>query len=196
MGKMNKDPKVVAAEWLEKQGFNEEGTTYCYVTPDSFARKDELKEAGFKYNPMLGWHRGSAEGYEENCIEMHTSICVEFTAWGEGIYYPDTKDKVAEKAKAILPESHSQFVGEIGGKFEALATLKEMRTINTRWGLNNVFTFEDKDENILVWFTTSDKFAAVAETGKTYFVKGGIKKHETYRGVDQTYLTRCTIKEV
>lgn len=192
----NEKANEKANAWLERQGFNEKGYTYCYVAPDSYSRKEELKEAGFKYNPHLGWHRGSNEGYENETVEVHRSVIVEFTAWGEGIYYPNTKDIVAKKAEAILPESTSDYVGTVGERITIEATLSSMRTVNTRFGLNNVFDFNDKDNNVLVWFTTSDKFAGVAEVGRTYSITGTIKKHETYRAVKQTYLSRCIIKEV
>ena len=44
---------MTKAEYFEKNGFNEDGYTYCVVGEDTYSIKDHLKEMGGKYNPTL-----------------------------------------------------------------------------------------------------------------------------------------------
>ena len=44
------------SEWLSNNGFNVEGTTFCVIGANTFSIKEELKQLGYKFNPLLKWH--------------------------------------------------------------------------------------------------------------------------------------------
>lgn len=43
-------------KFFQKEGFNSEGTTYIVTSSNSYEVKEMLKEEGYKYNGILGWH--------------------------------------------------------------------------------------------------------------------------------------------
>ena len=57
--------------------------------------------------------------------------------------------------------------------------------------MSTIFTF-DYNGNSLVWITTSDKNIHI---GDTILLTGTIKDYKEYKGIKQTYLSRCIIKE-
>ena len=48
-------------------------------------------------------------------------------------------------------------------------------------------------EDVLVWFTAKD---LDLEKGQAVDLTGTVKKHEEFRGVKTTQLSRCIVKEV
>lgn len=75
-----------------------------------------------------------------------------------------------------------------------LVTLKRTSTFVSHFTyegeMNFFYNFVDKDGNILVWKTTKD--LDIAE-GTEITIKGTIKSHDEYKGVEQTKLVRCKI---
>lgn len=180
-------------EWLSKNGFSPEGITYI-ITGDSYSIKEELKEAGFKYDNVLKWHRASAEGYEERCIEINVNEIIEFSAWGKGYYITSAQDIIDKKIAATQSEGESNWVGEKGMKYDAeLVCLSRESNFENYYGLSFVYTFVDKDNNVLTWFTKKDINYKV---GDSFYLEGTIKSHDEYKGIKTTILTRCKIKEV
>ena len=60
------------------------------------------------------------------------------------------------------------------------------------YGWTNIITF-DYEGNDLIWFTGTAQYLT---KGDKVSLTGTIKSHKTYRGVKQTMLNRCIIKEV
>ena len=59
-------------------------------------------------------------------------------------------------------------------------------------GTYYVHTLEDMDGNVYTWMTS----ARALEKGTLVRMDATVKKHEEYKGIKQTYLTRPSIKEV
>lgn len=179
------------AKWLEKNGFDAEGVTYI-ITGDSYSIKNELKAAGFKFDPVLLWHRASAEKYEDRVIKVTIDEVIEFSAWGEGHYKTEAKEIIEKKIAATQPQSSSNWVGEIGEKYTVLpATLIKKGEFLNRFGHSNIFTFVDEHENIFIWFTTKN-LDDIAINDKIELI-GTIKSHNEYKNTKSTILTRCKI---
>ena len=179
--------------WLATNGFSPEGITYV-ITGDSYSIKDELKNAGFKYDVVLRWHRASAEGYEDRVIKIDVNDVIEFSAWGEGHYKTGSKDIVDKLLLKDLPQENSEWIGTVGEKYPATkVTIVKKASFSGRFGLTNVFTFKDAEGNLLTWFTTK---IIPFEIGTPLILKGTIKDHSEYKDVKNTVLTRCTFKEV
>ena len=181
------------ADWLESHGFSAEGVTYI-VTGDSYSIKEQLKSDGFKYDTVLKWHKSSAEGYENQTIELNIDEVIEFSAWGEGHYKLGAKDIIEKKIAAAQPKVNSNWVGEISSKYEAgLVQLIRKSGFETAYGFSYVYTFQDQDENILTWFTAKDLGLDINDQ---VYLKGTVKSHDEYKSVKNTILTRCKIEEV
>lgn len=190
--KMKAEYAQKKASWLETHGFSAEGITYI-VTGDSYSIKDELKAAGFKYDTVLKWHRSTSEGYEDRVIKVDVNEVFEFSAWGEGFYSTGAKDIIDKKLAATQPDIDSEWVGEVGSKYEAgLVQLIRKNSFQTMYGLSNVYTFKDENDNILTWFTAKD---LDIEINDFVILKGTVKSHDEYKSVKNTILTRCKIEE-
>lgn len=182
------------AKWLEENGFNENLTTFVYFPADSFEVKDNLKDAGFKFNRSLLWHVAMIPtGYEESCIEVSFNEIGEFSAWGEGHFNPDAKKIIENKIKKARPASKSQWIGEEKDKIVDLpVVLVSIHGFETRYGYSQVVKFLNGD-NIITWFTAVDiKF----EPGDNILLSGTIKKLDEYKGEAQTIMTRCKLKSL
>ena len=182
------------AKWLKENGFNENLTTFVYFPANSFEVKDNLKDAGFKFNSSLLWHAATIPtGYEESCIEVSFNEIGEFSAWGEGHFNPDVKKIIEDKIKKARPASKSQWIGEEKDKIVDLpVVLVSIHGFETRYGYSQVVKFLNGD-NIITWFTAVDiKF----EPGDNILLSGTIKKLDEYKGEAQTIMTRCKLKGI
>lgn len=182
-------------KWLESNGFNENGITYILAGGDTYSIKDRLKEAGLKYSPILQWH-----GPEKLKIgDEYTWIPLNFShyyVWNEAEGCAFLIGGSADEINALInpkTESTSKFVGEVGDRLrDILVMVKSVAGFDTAYGYKYVYTFEDIDGNIFTWFTATQK---QINRGDTFILTGTVKEHKTYKGVDTTYLSRCTLAE-
>ena len=187
--------KMTKTEWLAVNGFSEYGVTYL-VLGNSYPIKDDLKEAGFKFSPLLRWHGGNCDfDLPEGCEykELHYE---DIFTWDEESHTTFMKDGVREKIDLIfnpIVESNSQFVGEIGERLRDIPVrVRNIAGFDSAYGYKWVYTFEDENVNVYSWFTTSQQSVAV---GMNCIVSGTVKAHVEYKKVFTTQLTRCKIKE-
>ncbi len=182
-------------EWFTKNGFNEEGLTYC-VIGDSYSIKEELKKNGYKYSPLLKWHAAAPielpEGYFHIIINFY-----DIYEWNEELnmaYFFETSKEKIEKAFAEKEEpSNSQFVGQIGERLRNItAVYSSSRGFSGAYGYTYIHTFYS-GEDCLVWFTTKE---LTISKGSVVDLTGTIKSHEMFRGVATTQLSRCVIKVI
>lgn len=178
-------------KWLEENGFSEDGLTYVYWKEDSYARKEELKALGYKFNPQLKWHINTNTGNEEDTICVKADDVVEFSAWGKGNYFANAKADVEKMINAKRPHKDSDWYGEAGAKIEGVsAKYINHRTMETRFGYSTVYTFV-KDSYTFTWFTSK---ILTLEVGDEVTLSGTIKELKEYNGIKQTVLTRCKVE--
>lgn len=179
-------------EWPVRNGFDEDGMTWIFVKGDTYAIKDALKDAGYKFNKQLGWHGAEClndlpEGYELFQISFSEVYEWPFETASEPEFIGA---QVIADAKAKVGQG--EFVGEIGERLRALdVQLMSVREYNGSFGLSYIYQFSYKGE-VLIWMTT--KWMDV-QPDEWYVLSGTVKKHENYKGMNQTYLSRCIVKE-
>lgn len=182
--------------WLEKNGFSAEGLTYCVIGDNTFSIKDWLKEQGYKFNPTLKWHGAQPlelpEGYSLLTLSFD-DICEWDPILCEGCYFEKTKAIVDKAFKEATGPSLSEFVGEVGQRLRNMTAIyKSTRGFAGRYGWTNIHTFQI-GEDVLVWFTAVE---LDLEIGQPVDLTGTVKKHEEFRGVKTTQLSRCIVKGV
>lgn len=183
-------------KWLLTNGFNEDGVTYCVYGDDTFSIKEQLKEQGCKFSPVLLWHSpvplDLPDGY--GLISFNFEDLMEWNAQDNNAYfYEDSKEKVERKIRELEGPSLSEYVGEVGERlYNITAVYKSSRGFNGKFGWTNIHTFQ-VDEDVLVWFTQKE---LDIEKGSPVDLTGTIKKHEEFRGVKTTQLSRCIIKVI
>lgn len=186
---MRADAERKQAEWLRRNGFNEEGNTYI-VIGETYSIKEELKEAGFRFDSVFMWHQNQVPaGYEDRVVCFHYSSLVEFSAWGEGHYLDGARKKVQDAVN--LPEAAPASEWLEGDKFDNLVvTFTKKNGFAGKFGWTNIFTFQTENDNVLVWFTATEPDIKL---GDNLFLSGKIKDRTEYKGLKQTVVTRCRI---
>lgn len=200
------------AEFFEKNGFTTDGKTY-FVLGNTFDIKDELKAQGAKWDSISKhWHMAvKPEGLDveffELCVEdMYDKDYAGMYHWNSNLrcdwedpeYYVNRLKTAENTIKAR--KSISEHVGQVGDKLEIVVTY----THTAQWannygygywteGVTNLHTFKDEQGNILVWKT---ELFIDADEGTKMLLKGTVKEHSDYKGIKQTVMTRCKLKEV
>ena len=181
--------------WLETHGFNKNEETYI-VLGDSYSIKDQLKDAGFRYNGTLHrWMKGEPIGipqdYKGDVIKVSATDILEFSAWGEGHFFSNAKEIIDNIEKETLPEVITEWKGEIGERLTVKVFLAGAREYQNQWGYGIIYTFKDDDNGVYVWFTKVD---INKEVGDSFTLVGTVKDHKTYNDIHQTIVNRCKIK--
>ena len=188
--------KMTKELWLEKNGFSVDGLTWCVFDEDTYAIKQQLKELGCKFSPLLKWHSPKAldlpEGYGMFPISFD-----EIGQWdliNETVcYFEKSKELIERKFREAEGPSLSEYVGTPGERLRNITAIyKSSRGFSGKFGWTNIHTFQ-MGENVLVWFTSID---LDFEKGQAVDLTGTIKKHEEFRGVKTTQLSRCIIKTI
>lgn len=183
-------------KWMENHAFGKDGLTWCVFGDDTYAIKDWLKEQGCKFDPLLKWHCHEPldvpAGYGIFSISFE-----DIFNWNmyskEAEYKENAKEEIDRKFREAEGPSESEYVGEIGERLRNLtAVYKSVRGFSGAYGWTNIYTFECGDD-VLVWFTAKE---LDLEKGAVVDLTATVKKHEEFRGVKTTQLSRAIIKEI
>lgn len=182
---------------LESWGYDPENPLIWLVGGgNTYEIKDWLKEQGCKFCQELGWYSCKPldvpTGYGMVSIKFDDAY-----EWFPMVKRFEIKPEVKEIAAAALsslyPESKSEYIGEVKQRIRDLeVTLTDARDIDGYYGVSTIYTFANGD-NVLVWITSSPKDI---EVGDHLLLTGTVKEHKDYKGVKQTVLSRCIIKEI
>ena len=196
--RFNPPVKIVnpAKSRREVLGFGEEGYIWIFKgnTPNStYENLDFFRASPCRYARAWGW-------YLPSDMEMPSPLPVDITPIK--LFWEDVSldDKLIDENDIIkvvdgmlYDKGKSKFVGKIGDKIEADVTCSRMSVNSSAYGDSYFYVFiEDETENIFIWSTT----AKVLEEGTHYHIKGTIKGYNTYKGNEQTTLTRCRVEEI
>ena len=183
-------------KWVKQNNFsnNEKIETYIYFKEDSYAVKDELKAAGFTYDPILKWHKNTNEGYADSTFKVEFNEIGEFDAWGRGHYKAETADFLAKKINEARGIKETKFFSTIGEKIkDKKVTITSKHSFEGRFGITNVFSFVDEQGYNFSWFTSTLPAFGI---GEVVLLSGTIKDFNEYTGIKYTVLTRCKMKGV
>lgn len=99
--------------------------------------------------------------------------------------------KYEEKKKAErIAEASSEFQGEVGDKLTInCKSFKCVTTIDSIYGTSWLYKWTDEGNNVYEWFASRP----VNDEDSIKSISGTVKKHEEYRGVKQTIMTRCKV---
>ena len=158
---------------------------------DTYSVKETLKAAGARFTRWWGW--SIAGGQEIPEIEGIKPVRLDWSVVGLDDEVIKSEDEVKAAVEKLLYEpSSSKFQGAIGQRIrQMLVKVTKNIEIFGNYGYSHVHNFEDEEGNIYVWITASKDLPV----GNVYWLDGTIKDHKTYKGVDETVLTRCKVVE-
>lgn len=192
--KMKAEYAQKKADWLAKNGFSPDGVTYI-VTGDSYSIKDKLKEDGFRYDPVLKWHKADPTGYEDKTIKLNVEDAFEFSAWGEGHYITGAKDKINQMLAGAQPQETSVWIGEKGEKIKDIKVqLTRKYSFEGKYGLTTIYTFRTEEGNLLTWFSSTFQPYEVGDYMQMKYAT--IKDYNEYNGVKSTIITRAKLADL
>jgi hypothetical protein len=78
-------------------------------------------------------------------------------------------------------------VGTVGAKLTVTVTVSKVSDFTGAYGATRCHTMEDIEGHVFTWFASSARY----EVGQALTLQGTVKKHDVYKNVSQTVLTRC-----
>lgn len=191
-----KKEKMTKEQWLEANGFSRDGVSYI-ILGNSYPIKNALKEANFKFSPLLRWHASTNTFVlPANCSYLEIKY-KDYFVWDDELAVSFLQENARERLEKIFNpvyDSNSNFVGNIGDKIPSLhCIVKNVGGYNTAYGYRWVYNFIDEDDNEYSWHATSNK---ALSGGMELEISGTIKEHKQYKGVNTTILTRCKIIQI
>lgn len=97
----------------------------------------------------------------------------------------------ARDARA-LQDVRSTHVGDIGQRMEFEGVIEGVYGSEGYYGHTDIVKLRDTHDNVFTWFASG---YTDLERGDRVKIRGTIKKHDEYRGVNQTVITRCKVLE-
>lgn len=157
---------------------------------DQETNNDWFRFSNARYARYWGWYVVSTEEIPENLPFGIEPIKL----YWKDIIGPDGNMKPENKVKEIVDvllygESDSQFVGSIGERLELIVKVAKAIQFDGAYGKTTMHIMHDDSGNEYIW-TTGAKTLTI---DKEYSMRGSIKDHRVYKGVNQTILTRCLI---
>lgn len=191
--------------WMDKYGFGE--YIFAVAGGNTYAIKDQLKEAGARFYQGIGWFFNEStvpaeldipEGYflyEAKFDSMFTWNCYSKTAY----FAENALKEMEEDIAAIIrtnnkSTSKSEYFGKAGDRIrKEPATFVSVKNVSTEWGDYFLYTFQIGD-NVFTWFTTAYIDDEI-KPGDSILLSGTVKDHKEYNGIKQTQLNRCIVKK-
>jgi len=69
--------------------------------------------------------------------------------------------------------------------------VRKIYQFDSAYGISSIITMKDENGNFFTWKTSDIDW----EEGQDVKVKGTVVKHEEYKGVKTTYISRCKVLE-
>jgi len=109
-------------------------------------------------------------------------------AAGYVCYEREMNDKAREKLGDKLRGSEHQ--GQPKQRLTLELTVHSVRFIEGPYGSTALTKLHDADFNSYCWFNSG---STELEVNETYRLKGTVKKHDSYNGINETHLSRCKV---
>lgn len=191
LARVRKNADSDNAEMFAKLGLSPDGCAYA-VMGDTYAIRKNLKAEGARFDRVIGWYFDhQPENYETVLIPCDAQFYLnEYTYHYEGLPCSEIVENVRKiKDGYYAKHTSGEAFGEVGGKYELALTLTHVGGYSTDYGWTNVYTFTDSENHTFVWRTSVE----IDTEWKIFKVRGTVKEHKQYKGVNQTVLTRCKV---
>lgn len=168
-------------------GFGDAGYITIYNGCNSFDDEWWFKqEPACRYHKIWGWYTPSDEKVP---TELPEGITTQKLYWTNVCTPQGTvTDASAQSGYDIIVfgKTVGKFIGNIGERIDLLLHVDKIIPLETKYGEANMHVMSDEEGNEFIW-TTSSRMLPI----NYYTLRGTVKDHRTYRGKNQTILTRC-----
>jgi hypothetical protein len=155
---------------------------------DTYSNLEWFKRSIARYCRMWGWYIVSTDELPADIPASVIPVQLPWELVGKADGTLMTDGQIAAALEPLLYDaSPSEFQGNIGDRIEKVLTVRKNICLQGAFGVSSMHIFEDENENIYVWTTTSKSWPE----GSEHKIRGTIKDHKTYKNCKQTVLTRC-----
>lgn len=194
--------------WNEKfrqwNGFDDLGNAFIFLG-NTYDIKDEIKQLGGKWNPAVGaWfinHR--VAGYALMPVHIddlyYKDVAGKYNKHLENldnIHYlrKELEDYINNQGRENAKARGLSYIGEIGRKELLECKLVGVKQFDNYYGgycsgVTFKYFFEDINGNTIIWSTGKD---IEIEDNDIIHIRCTIKAHKEYKGIPQTFITRCS----
>lgn len=166
-------------------------------------RKAELARIGTLANEAMeraaeirAWVINEMPGTNEYATNMKAVLGADFvTIRNIGLLASAPQAWMKAQAATLVrkAETTSTWLGKEKERITFTATINDIRWIPGDWNTMTLYTLQDVEGNIIKWFASRD--ALGDKPGVTVKLLATVKKHEEYKGVKQTLVTRAKVLE-
>ncbi len=103
--------------------------------------------------------------------------------------------KARARAERAARPTLDAWLGTVGKRETWTVTLDFVTGYETDYGYTTVLKFRTAEGGTLTWKASNTELSR-SDVGKTYSVKGTVKKHDTYKNEKQTMISRCIVTEI
>lgn len=141
----------------------------------------------------LAWVEGldPRSDYERNLVVAVQAGSVDWKMIGIVASAVASYQRSQEKERTEAIKKESRYVGEVGKRGTFEVTVLNVREVCGDWGISYLHKMADQDGNLFSWFYSGS--GENLEEGRTYKIKGTVKKHQEFNGRRETQLSRCTV---
>ena len=190
--KMYPNEKITSNDPYYKTQKEVLGFTKGYIT--IFKGDIPFEDDYFRLNPIIryariwGWYIPSTEEVPNDLPAYTEPIRLSWEMVGKEDETLKTDKEIAAAVEPLLyDEDTSIYQGEVGDKLELTLTVEKAIQLDGNYGPTTLHSMRDSNGNCYVWTTAARSW----EPGTEHHIIGTVKAHKTYRGVQQTVLTRC-----
>ena len=151
-----------------------------------------FRRSAARYHIVWGWYFVSTEEIPADLPKEYQPVRLEWSevSTEDGQMRSDTEIRRYVET-LIYPQFESNFIGQLGERLSLTLTLIKDYQFDNGYGNAHIYEFVDGDGNYFTWTTN----AKILTVGSTYDLKGTVKDFKTYKGKNQTQLTRCIIQK-
>lgn len=154
------------------------------------ATEDNCKEADLVIEYFKGINPDN--NYLENCKKIADAGYVPARFEGLATSMVSTYRRAIEKKIEKESTIPSEWIGEVKERITVKAVVKYINAFDGQWGPTHLHNF-NSDGNYLTWFASRSQDVEVGDKIK---LTGTVKKHDTYKGIKVTTITRCKMEVI
>lgn len=180
--------------WMLENGFSEEEDLYIVYGGNTYKIKEELKEKGYKFSPLFGWHSSSNIPISAPYKILHLTFN-ELYKWEDKFHkaFPIENIKTIINQKIVNEYKktiHSNFIGELKERIIILVQCYNIKYIKNKYPYY-IYYFKDNQNNRLFWKTQTK---LEIQYNKKYNLTGTIVGYHEFYNIKYTELKRCILK--
>ncbi len=170
-----------------------------WMFPPKHQRTEPVPEKALrKAKAALAWIRKKPEKWATtNYLQNLRLLCKEDVIGADEIGIAaslitvyDREKESERRERDIAAGKGSKHVGAVGERRDFRLKITSIKPYDGNYGMVYITKLLDDDGNEFTWFASNEP----GEEGKTYNITATVKKHDEFRGIPQTHITRGKVK--